>query len=41
MKINSVPEAAWTPTHCLGNGKVRTAIAVQIGNRTALVAKKG
>jgi hypothetical protein len=39
IKINPVLEAIWTPALCPGDGEVRTAITVQIGNRTALVAK--
>lgn len=39
IKINSVLKAARTPTLCPGDGKVRTAITVQVSNRTALVTK--
>jgi hypothetical protein len=39
-KINSILEAARPPTLCPGDGEVRTAITVQISNRTALVAKE-
>jgi hypothetical protein len=41
IKINSILEAVRTPALCPGDGEVRTAITVQIGNRTALVAKRG
>jgi hypothetical protein len=40
IKVNSVPEAARTPTLCLDDGQVRMAITVQISNHTALIAKR-
>jgi len=39
IKINSVLEAARAPTLCPGDREVRSAIAVEVSNRTALVAK--
>jgi hypothetical protein len=40
IKINSVLEAIRPPAFCLGDGEVKLAIAIQIGNCTALVAER-